>query len=61
MVPDNVCGYVTAPTAEAIAGGILKFYNDGPIDRFNNNIKAEKLNYSWDSFTKTIFKTAFGD
>jgi glycosyltransferase involved in cell wall biosynthesis len=61
LVPDNKCGYVVKPVPASIADAIIKFYTDGPIDRFEENIKTEKTKYSWDSFTQSLLKTAFNN
>lgn len=59
LVPDNKCGYVADPDPSSIAAAIIKFYNNGDVNRFNENLKAEKAKYSWDNFTKNLLKTAF--
>jgi glycosyltransferase involved in cell wall biosynthesis len=60
LVPDGKVGYVTEPDPGSIADAILKFYNDGPPERFLNNLQEEKKKYSWDYFTRQLLATAFG-
>lgn len=58
LVPDNKAGYVAAPNPEAIASAIMKFYNEGAVDRFRENLLAEKKKYSWDFFVKSLLASA---
>lgn len=61
LVPDNKCGYVAEPNPSSIANTIMRFYNEGAIDRFSENLKAEKKKYSWEYFTKNLIALAFND
>jgi glycosyltransferase involved in cell wall biosynthesis len=53
LVPDGKTGYVAEPSPESIASAILKFY-DGSLDRFHENLVAEKKKYSWEHFVKNL-------
>lgn len=58
LVPDGKAGYVAEPDATSIASAILKFY-EGDVNRFHNNLIAEKKKYSWDYFVKKLLESAF--
>lgn len=54
IVPDQVCGYVVEPTADLIASSIVDFYENNRSKLFIENIKREKLKFSWNRMTETI-------
>ena len=47
FVPDGKVGFVVNPDPTEIAEAILRFYDEHLEDRFSENAKIEKLNYSW--------------
>lgn len=55
IVPDGKVGYVVKPEPEAVADGIVKFF-DGDTGRFAEGIKSEKQKYSWRRMIKTIIE-----
>ncbi|MBL0068494.1 MAG: glycosyltransferase [Chitinophagaceae bacterium] len=57
LVPDGKAGLVTAPTPEAIADAILKFYQLGE-NYFIPHLRTEKQKYSWTNMVSTIFQLA---
>ncbi|MEI9946594.1 MAG: glycosyltransferase [Chitinophagaceae bacterium] len=57
LVPDEKAGLVVEPNAEAIANGILKYYQLGE-DYFIPHLRNEKLKYSWANLVKTITELA---
>lgn len=59
LVPDGRAGYVAEPEPEAIASAILKFYNEGATDRFQENLVNEKKKYSWKGFVQNLLEVAF--
>lgn len=57
LVPDGKVGVVVEPTPQAIAEGILKFYQLGE-DYFIPHLRNEKLKYSWGNMVKAIIGLA---
>jgi glycosyltransferase involved in cell wall biosynthesis len=57
LVPDEKVGLVVEPQPEAIATGILRFYQLGE-DYFIPHLRVEKEKYSWAMLTKTIEELA---
>ena len=53
LVPHEKVGLVVEPNPEAIAGGIIRFYQLGE-DFFIPHLRNEKLKYSWASLVKAI-------
>lgn len=53
LVPDGKAGLVVEPNAEAIANGILQFYQLGE-DYFIPHLRNEKQKYSWENMVKNI-------
>lgn len=53
IVPNNKAGFVVEPNPEAIAQGIISFFNNKTID-FNANLVEEKKKYSWQTMVKNI-------
>ena len=57
LVPDGKVGLVVEPNPQAIADGILKFYQLGEA-YFIPNLREEKKKYSWDNLTSSIGQLA---
>jgi glycosyltransferase involved in cell wall biosynthesis len=53
LVPDEKVGLVVEPNPEAIADGILKFYQLGE-NYFIPHLRIEKQKYSWENLVKAI-------
>ncbi|MBL0152819.1 MAG: glycosyltransferase [Chitinophagaceae bacterium] len=53
LVPHEKVGLVTEPDPEAIAGGILRFYQLGE-DYFIPHLRSEKQQYSWANLVQAI-------
>ena len=53
LVPDEKVGLVVEPNPEAIADGILKFYQLGE-NYFIPHLRKEKQKYSWKNIVKAI-------
>jgi glycosyltransferase involved in cell wall biosynthesis len=56
IVPDGKVGFVVNPVATEIADSIFRFYHQNREAEFINNIKIEKLKYSWEKMIETIDK-----
>ena len=56
IVPDGKVGFVVNPDASEIADSISRFYHQNREAEFINNIKTEKLKYSWEKMIETIDK-----
>jgi glycosyltransferase involved in cell wall biosynthesis len=57
LVPDGKVGIVAEPNPQAIAEGILKFYQLGE-DYFIPNLRNEKEKYSWANLSEAVQKLA---
>jgi hypothetical protein len=57
-VPDGVVGYVTEPNATDIADHLVQFYTEHTEFLFSQNIKQEKLKYSWKAMVERIKEVA---
>ena len=57
LVPDGKVGIVVEPTSQAIAEGILQFYQLGE-DYFIPHLRNEKQKYSWANMVTTVFQLA---
>ena len=57
LVPDGKVGIVAEPNPQAIADGILKFYQLGE-NYFIPHLRIEKEKYSWENLSKAIQKLA---
>jgi glycosyltransferase involved in cell wall biosynthesis len=57
LVPDGKVGLVVEPDPQAIAKGILKFYQLGE-DYFIPHLRNEKQKYSWTNMVGTISQLA---
>jgi glycosyltransferase involved in cell wall biosynthesis len=56
IVPDGKVGFVVNPDAPEIADSISRFYHQNREAEFINNIKTEKMKYSWEKMIETIDK-----
>jgi len=54
-VPDGKVGIVAEPNPQAIADGILKFYQLGE-DYFIPHLRNEKQKYSWHKLVESILE-----
>lgn len=54
IVPHQKVGYVVEVDPSKIADAIIDFYTNNRSEEFINNIKVEKLKYSWSRMTSTI-------
>ena len=55
LVPDGKVGIVVEPNPQAIAEGILKFYQLGE-DYFIPHLRSEKQKYSWNKVVNTVLE-----
>ncbi|NDE78576.1 MAG: glycosyltransferase [Chitinophagaceae bacterium] len=55
MVPNEGVGLVCAPTPNAIADAIIRFYEKG-VDSFHAGIVEEKKKYDWSTMINTIME-----
>ena len=58
VVPDGKVGFVTQVDPTAIADAIIRFYEPNSLPGLEENIKAEKIKYSWENFTHVLLQTA---
>jgi D-inositol-3-phosphate glycosyltransferase len=58
IVPHDYVGYVCAPDAASIAEYLSRFYTEHKEYVFSENIKAEKVKYTWSAMTDNIKKVA---
>jgi len=54
MIPHGKVGYVVPPDKDNIVDAICNFYNMKKEDEFVENVKQEKLKYSWDNMIEKI-------
>ena len=54
MVPDQKVGFVVDPDPDAIKQAIFRYFEQGRQAEFVQNIKTEKLKYSWDVMYNAI-------
>jgi D-inositol-3-phosphate glycosyltransferase len=54
IVPDGKCGYVVKPDPKMIADAIVEFFGNNRKGLFTDNIKKEKIKYSWGRMTASI-------
>ncbi|MBK6826523.1 MAG: glycosyltransferase [Chitinophagaceae bacterium] len=57
LVPHEKVGLVVEPTPEAIADGILRFYQLGE-DFFIPHLRIEKVKYSWENMVREIIQSS---
>ncbi len=55
LVPHEKVGIITAPDAEAIANGIIRFYELGE-NHFIPHLREEKKKYEWGNIVTTVFE-----
>lgn len=56
LVPHNKVGYVTSLDINEIADAILDFYSNSRETAFIENIKTERLRFTWDSMIAKLFE-----
>jgi glycosyltransferase involved in cell wall biosynthesis len=56
LVPHNKVGYVTSTDIKEIADAILDFYENKRESEFVDNIKTERLRFTWDSMIAKLFE-----
>lgn len=56
LVPHNKVGYVTSTDLKVIADAILDFYENKREAEFVENIKTERLCFTWDSMIAKLFE-----
>lgn len=54
IVPDDVVGYVTDTTVESIVDAFTRFYTEGTAERFRENMKKEKVRFSWEAMADKL-------
>jgi glycosyltransferase involved in cell wall biosynthesis len=59
VVPDGRTGFVAEPEPASIATAILKFFAPGALPKLEEDMKAEKAKYAWNTFTERLLKLAF--
>lgn len=60
MVPDGVTGSVVEPDVKDIAQAIARFFEEDKEEEFVENIKKEKLKFSWERMLEAIDEVARG-
>ncbi len=58
IVPHDRVGYVCEPEPDAIAADLNRFYTEHKEYLFSENIKSEKLKYTWQAMLENIKKVA---
>lgn len=56
IIPDQKVGYVVEPNPEAIRAGILDFFDNNRAAVFIENLKQEKVRFSWLRMTENLLK-----
>jgi glycosyltransferase involved in cell wall biosynthesis len=55
VVHDGVTGFVVPPAdPAALAGAIVRFFEEGCADRFASGVRTEKQKYSWDALVDAV-------
>lgn len=54
IVPDGRCGYVVKPDPSSISDAIADFLDNNKKEIFTENVKQEKVKYSWSRMTASI-------
>ena len=54
FVTDNLVGYVVSPDSNDVAKAIIRFYTEKKEKEFIENVKNEKLRFSWTHMFETI-------
>ncbi len=55
IVPHGKVGYVVEPNPQAIADALVDFYENHREFNMRNNIKSEKVKYTWSAMVEKIF------
>ncbi len=55
IVPDGKVGVVVQPSVDAVADGLVRFFDNPQID-YQKGLREEKQKYSWEKMTKTFFE-----
>ncbi len=58
IVPDKVIGYVVEPDEKAIADALVDFYENNRQEYFEENIKEEKLKFSWSNMVNAFLNVS---
>ena len=58
IVPDGKVGFVVNPQVHEISDAICRFYTEKKENEFIQNIRKEKLKYSWERLIQTIEKVS---
>ncbi len=58
IVPDKVIGYVVEPDEKAIADALVDFYENKRQEYFEENIKEEKLKFSWSNMVNAFLNVS---
>ncbi|NCC73974.1 MAG: glycosyltransferase, partial [Sphingobacteriia bacterium] len=58
IIPDEKVGFVVNPEVHEISDAICRFYTEKKENEFIQNIRKEKLNYSWERLIQTIEKVS---
>ena len=58
MVPDGITGFVVEPEVNDIAKAIERFFDENKEAAFVENIKTEKLKFSWERMLEAIDEVA---
>jgi glycosyltransferase involved in cell wall biosynthesis len=59
VVISEKTGIIISPgSVNGISGAVRRFYNENLEEKFAENIKTEKLKYSWENFVENILKLA---
>lgn len=61
IVPHGKVGFVVQPDALEIADAIVRFYNEVKESEFIENIKTEKLKYSWEKMLEAVDRVSETD
>lgn len=54
IVPDSVVGFVTETSVDSVCEAFDKFYAKGEAKRLSDNIKTEKLRFSWEAMADKL-------
>ena len=55
IIPDGKAGYVVKPEIESIADAIFDFFENNRMEYFTENVKTEKLKFTWSRMVEAIF------
>ena len=58
LVPDNKVGYVVGVNATEVADAIVRYYTEQPEQTFIENLKVEKLKFTWEYLCTQLLKLA---